>query len=341
MRITALAEAEHQPSPTRLSTKKATWGNRIGPKQIQIIKQQDEPTVVIMEMSPLDIWILQNRILAGYKQVNNLCKYIHNTWKPIRKDLIKLAIKGKIYLMSYDMVQIFTGNYVKNVKEYFGINLPNPWDHLPGVYKSDKKKKVILSKAIDRFKSLRQKDYDNQYNEIHQYIFKQIINHIKISYKICSGNVSENYWLNYMISRDTIGADYVAKLLNKFEPDNVIIICHAVHAYYIPKKPHFSTKTSSKPHESVMVYSNDLKPFVNNLQAKLCYAVAKVFINTLLIDKGHKYPPTINGTKCLEYYLLNSDPKDWNKKTFKKQQFILQEANIYLYGYQFDEYIIC
>jgi len=106
MRITALAEAEHyNPFP-----------GGIGSKQLEIIKQQDEPTIVIMEMSPLDLWILQNRILAGCKQVNKLSKYIFQAWKHLRKDLVKLAIQGKIYLMSYDMVQIFTGNYIKNTK---------------------------------------------------------------------------------------------------------------------------------------------------------------------------------------------------------------------------------
>lgn len=309
MKITALAEAEH-------------YNANIGKTQIEFIKQYNKPCLVVMEMSPISLWILQNKIFEGVKQISKLKRYIYSAWSNIKEDLVKLAIQGKIYLMSYDVVQICTGNFVKHVKEYFNIDMYNPW--VNPIY--DIKK---LDKIIAKFKKLKmtQLDDNNKYYEIHGMIFKQIIKHIKISYRICSNNPSKNYYLKYMLHRDQIGAKYVANVLNKFNNLDAIIICHAVHSYYEPTIPH--TFDEDTP-DGRKIYSNDLKPFVSNLSPLVNCKVT----NILIIDKGKKYPAHIGTRECLEYNLIN------NIKLKNNKNYVLAESYIFLYPNQFDKYII-
>lgn len=89
--ITILAEAEHK-NPT------------IARKQLKVIEYElskGQPLLVVMEMSPLLLWIMQDKIFSGEKNVSKLSKYINSTWIILRKELTQWAIEGKIYLMSY------------------------------------------------------------------------------------------------------------------------------------------------------------------------------------------------------------------------------------------------
>ena len=116
--ITILAESERK-------------NPNIARKQLQIIEYElskDQSLLVVMEMSPLLLWIMQDKIFKGEKNISKLSKYISPNWIAIRNQLAQWALEGKIYLMSYDVVQILDYKTINNAKDYFGIDLPNPWN---------------------------------------------------------------------------------------------------------------------------------------------------------------------------------------------------------------------
>ena len=292
--ITILAESEHE-------------NKNIANKQIEIINSMitRNNKLVIMEMSPLSLWIMQDIILSGCKNIKELEIYINPTWSYLRKTLTKLAIQGKIYLLSYDMIQIFSGDVCIHVKNYFNITLPDPWI----------KNNIDTKKIQTELNKISIKKYNNIYNDLYCLIFKNIIKYIpnscKAILKYREGN--DPIWLNYMITRDTIGAKYINNLLKNFTFD-IIVICHIFHAYY--KKYH--KKRNDLKYNSG--YSNKLVPFASNIKGKKR--------NIMIIDKTKKYP--IN---TLEYHIKNKIKLD-NKKDY------LELNNILLYPGQFDEYLL-
>jgi hypothetical protein len=332
--ITILAEADHQ-------------NINIAKKQLEIINYNisisDEPILVIMEMSPLLLWIMQNKIFEGVKNVSKLSICINIVWNNMRKELTKLAIQGKIYLMSYDVVQIMDYQNSIEAKKYFNVDLPNAWE-CPNIYGNDLSKfrnndKKLIDRAIKVLQNIKLVNYDNPFTKIHNYIFNKILEYMHISYDTISNHCNlDNVYTSYMIARDTIGTDYINKFLTKFNNYNITVICHVVHAYYShPSQDDCPDSRLSKKYihkfpentdRRLSDYSNKLEPFAGNIVGNKK--------NILIFDGKRKYHKN-----SLEYKLIKLNK--YHKKIDELDQnkdYMLQSSYVMLFPSQFDYFLV-
>jgi len=355
--ITILAESERKnPSIAR--------------KQLKVIEYElskGHPLLVVIEMSPLLLWIMQDKIFKGEKNVSKLSKYINPIWIILRKQLTQWALEGKIYLMSYDVVQILDYRTIEKAKDYFGIDLPNPWKCFSSQLKNNKQKngkqidactakslyikenKKKLDIAIELLRSFKLKKYDTPFATLHNYIFKQMIKNLHVSYDGI-GEYCDRLHIAYMVTRDTAGTKYLNKLLSKFAnltKYDMIILCHVINAYYShdPKTGEkYTHEFEEGTNHRFIQYSNLLEPFAGNLKGDKK--------NIILIDGNNKFHE-----RSIEYQLIkiaretNKTAKTGNNKLTKtgnnkltkldnKKSYWLQSCYIMIHPTQFDYFLI-
>lgn len=323
--ITILAEAEHR-------------NYNINKKQLELINyavaNSEEPILIIMEASPLLLWIMQNKIFEGIKNVSKLGIYINSTWKNMRNTLVKLALTGKIYIMSYDIVQTLDYNTKKQVKKYFNVDLPDPWVCPEVCCKEEreyhKKSEQMINNAIGKLIQSKLPKYDNQFSKIHEHIYREIIENLHTSYSVITDNCNlDKIYTGYMISRDTIGTEYINNFFSKFGDYNSIVICHVVHAYYSHDPTNGKRYIHNFPENTnrrFSDYSNELEPFAGNLRGDKK--------NIMVIDGKRKFHENSLETKLLKI------SKGEDIQLDKTKSHLVESSYIMLYPYQFDYFLV-
>ena len=323
--ITILAEAEHR-------------NYNINKKQLELINHavanSEEPILIIMEQSPLLLWIMQNKIFEGVKNVSKLGTYINSTWKCMRNTLVKLALTGKVYIMSYDIVQILDYQTSKKAKEYFNIDLPNPWKCPEVCCKEEreyhKKAERMINKAMVKLIQSKLPKYDNSFSKIHEHIFREVIENLHTSYSIISENCNlDKISTGYMISRDTLGTEYINNFFSKFGDYNSIVICHVVHAYYSHDPTNGKRYMHTFPENTdrrFSDYSNELEPFAGNLRGDKK--------NIMVINGKRKFHENSLETQLLKIRAGEDIQLD------KTKSYWVQSSYIKLYPHQFDYFLV-
>jgi len=295
--------------------------------KINLIKEATKHNfkIILFELSPINFWIIMNKILTGDK--NNLMKFFPDIWRT--KSIEKIFDIPDVYISSYDIVQTFNDvNFDELSKECFKYH--NEVFDFEFLKKIANKKftddltvekwvqdQDILYENLDNLRNYFEKIVTSkkfkksEFNKLHKYILLSIPTFLKIDYLSWSKRLSvmneteKIYWTFYMKQRDMLGSRYLIRL-KKFKL-KIIIWNHLFHAYYnYPKE----NKQINEYKPVNIEYTKNLKPVGYWLKKYN----QKVYVLAILHGAG----------QILEY---DEDKKiyfsvDYSQNIFDKQDFI-------------------